>query len=76
MQVYKAPLNDYKFLVKDFLNSRIADSIFKNSDLNTDDLDMILQEAAKLCEETLLPINQSGDSEDLEKILTNLFKIN
>ena len=63
MQVYKAPLNDYKFLVKDFLNSRIADSIFKNSDLNTDDLDMILQEAAKLCEETLLPINQSRDSE-------------
>ena len=63
MQVYKAPLNDYKFLVKDFLNSGIADSVFKNSDLNTDDLDMILQEAAKLCEETLLPINQSGDSE-------------
>mgnify|MGYP001178624385 CR=1 FL=1 len=63
MQVYKTPLKDYKFLIKDFLNSGLTDSVFKNSDLNTQDLDMILEEAAKLCEETLLPINQSGDNE-------------
>ena len=63
MQVYKAPLKDYKFLIKDFLNSGSTDSVFKNSDLNPQDLDMILEEAAKLCEEILLPINQSGDIE-------------
>ena len=63
MQVYKAPIKDYQFLIKDFLKSESLDSIFKNSDLNIDDLNMILEEAAKLCEETLLPINQLGDME-------------
>ena len=63
MQVYKAPIKDYQFLIKDFLDSGSLDSVFKNSDLNIDDLSMILDEAAKLCEETLLPINQLGDME-------------
>ncbi|SVB95512.1 uncharacterized protein METZ01_LOCUS248366, partial [marine metagenome] len=63
MQVYKAPLRDYRFLIKDFLNLSSADSILKHSDLNTEDLEMILEEAAKLCENTLLPLNQSGDEE-------------
>ncbi len=63
MQVYKAPLKDYKFLIKEFLNSNDLESVFNNSDLSLDDLDMILEEAAKLCEETLLPLNQSGDLE-------------
>ena len=63
MQVYKAPLKDYKFLIKDFLNSGSTDLVFKNSDIEQSDLEMILDEAAKLCEEILLPINQSGDEE-------------
>jgi Acyl-CoA dehydrogenases len=63
MQIYKAPIKDYQFLIKDFLNSGSLDSVFENSDLNIDDLSMILEEAAKLCEETLLPINQIGDME-------------
>ena len=46
MQVYKAPIRDYQFLIKDFLNSESLDPIFKKSDLNTEDLDMILEEAA------------------------------
>ena len=63
MQVYKAPINDYKFLIKDFLNSNISESILQKSDLNIEDINMILEEAAKMCEDTLLPINQSGDIE-------------
>ena len=63
MQVYKAPLKDYKFLIKDFLNTTSTDLVFKNSDIDQNDLDMILDEAAKLCEEVLLPINQSADAE-------------
>ena len=31
MQVYKAPLKDYKFLIKDFLNSSLSESVLKNS---------------------------------------------
>ena len=63
MQVYKAPLKDYKFLIKDFLNTTSRDQLFKNSDIDQNDLNMILDEAAKLCEEVLLPINQSADEE-------------
>ena len=63
MQVYKAPLRDYRFIIKDFLRSSSHNSIFKNSELNEEDLDMILEEASKLCENTLLPLNQSGDEE-------------
>ena len=63
MQVYKAPLKDYKFLIKDFLNSSSTDLLFKNSGIDQSDLEMILDEAAKLCEEILLPINQSADTE-------------
>ena len=63
MQVYKAPLKDYKFLINDFLNSSSTDLVFKNSDIEQNDLEMILDEAAKLCEKILLPINQSGDEE-------------
>ncbi len=63
MQVYKAPLKDYKFLIKDFLNYGLSETILKNSETEIDDLDMVLEEAAKLCEEILLPLNQIGDSE-------------
>ena len=63
MQVYKAPLKDYKFLIKDFLNYGSTDLLFKKSDIDQSDLEMILDEAAKLCEEILLPINQSADTE-------------
>ena len=63
MQVYKAPLKDYKFLIKDFLNSSSTDLLFKNSGIDQSDLEMILDEAEKLCEEILLPINQSADTE-------------
>ena len=63
MQVYKAPLKDYKFLIKDFLNSSLSEVVLNNSETEIEDLDMILEEAAKLCEEILLPLNQIGDSE-------------
>ena len=63
MQVYKAPLNDMKFLCKDFRYDGGFDIIFQNSDFEISDLDLILDQAARFCEEELLPINQSGDGE-------------
>ena len=56
MQIYKAPINDFHFLLNDFLN-------FSNSDYEISDLQMVIEEAAKICEETLLPLNQTGDLE-------------
>ena len=63
MQIYKAPLNDIKFLLNNFLDLSNHQYILSNSDLEISDLEMVIDEAAKICEETLLPLNQSGDLE-------------
>ncbi len=63
MQSYKAPLNDIKFILEDFLNSGASDLLFKESELEIEDFNFILEEASKFCEEILLPLNQSGDKE-------------
>ena len=62
MQVYKTPLREYKFLLEDF-QMCIRDRILTDRSLEIDDLLMILEEGSKMCEETLLPLNITGDSE-------------
>ena len=71
MQVYKAPLKDYKFLIKDFLNLGSSDLISNNYDIEQSDLEMILEQAAKLCEEKKLQTCILRDLRHLLKI-TNL----
>ena len=63
MQIYKAPLNDIKFLINDFLKLSKEDPIIAKKDLEINDLELVIEEAAKICEETLLPLNQVGDQE-------------
>ena len=63
MQIYKAPLNDIKFILNNFLDLSNNHSILSNSEFEISDLEMVIDQAAKICEETLLPINQSGDLE-------------
>ena len=63
MQIYKAPLNDIKFLIKDFLKLSKEDPIIAKKDLEITDIELVIEEAAKICEETLLPLNQVGDQE-------------
>ena len=63
MQIYKAPLNDIKFLINDFLKLSKEDPIIAKKDLEINDLELVIEEAAKICEETLLPLNQIGDQE-------------
>ena len=63
MQIYKAPLNDIKFILNDYLDLSNKESILFNSEFEISDLEMVLEEAAKICQEMLLPINQSGDLE-------------
>ncbi len=63
MQTYKAPLNDMKFILEDFLNSGTSNFLLKESELEIEDFNFILEEASKFCEEILLPLNQSGDKE-------------
>jgi butyryl-CoA dehydrogenase len=63
MQVFNSPLNDMKFLLKDFLNSEHLELILENNDFEISDLNLVLEQASGFCENNLLPINQSGDSE-------------
>ena len=63
MQIYKAPLNDIKFILNDFLDLQKNNLFLSKSEYEVSDLEMVIDEAAKICEETLLPINQSGDLE-------------
>ncbi len=63
MQVYEAPLRDMKFV----LNELHADDGFGGlealAEFTPDLTDAILEEAAKVAQEVLLPLNRSGDIE-------------
>ena len=62
MQVYKTPIREYRFLLEDFLDLNTS-KVLKDRSLETDDLLMIIEEASKMCEETLLPLNATGDND-------------
>ncbi len=63
MPVYKAPLENMKFVLHEVLNAHELSSLPGCEDATPDMIDSILDEAAKLCEEVFFPINQSGDVE-------------
>ena len=64
MPVYKAPLDDMRFVLNDVLGYEAAVAGLEGYEEATPDLvDAILEEAAKLCENELLPLNLSGDAE-------------
>ena len=42
MQIYKAPLNDIKFLINDFLKISKEDPIIANKDLEVNDLELVI----------------------------------
>ena len=67
MQVYKTPIREYRFLLEDFLKLN-SSKVLTDRSLEVDDLLMIIEEASKMCEETLLPLNAVGDSEGLSLI--------
>ena len=64
MPVYKAPLDDMRFVLNDVLGYEAAVAGLEGYEEATPDLvDAILEEAAKLCENELLPLNLPGDAE-------------
>ena len=64
MPVYKAPLDDMRFVLNDVLGYDANVAGLDGYDEATADLvDAILEEAAKLCENELLPLNLPGDAE-------------
>jgi alkylation response protein AidB-like acyl-CoA dehydrogenase len=63
MPIYRAPVDDYRFLFNEFLAVEKHRDLPGFTDLSPDLIDDILTNAGKFCEEVLHPLNQSGDAE-------------
>ncbi len=63
MPVYQAPLENLKFVLHEVLGAEKLSELPGYQDATPDLIDSILEEAAKICEEVLFPLNQSGDKE-------------
>ncbi|MBV8576389.1 MAG: acyl-CoA dehydrogenase family protein, partial [Acetobacteraceae bacterium] len=63
MQTYKAPLRDMRFVLHELHDSTSLSGLPGLGDMSPDLYDSVLDEAAKLVEGVLLPLNMSGDEE-------------
>ena len=63
MPVYNAPMENIKFILHDVLGAEQLTEIPGFEDATPDLINQILEEGAKICENTLFPLNQSGDAE-------------
>jgi len=63
MPTYKAPLRDMRFVLYELMDGENITSLKGYEDFTRDLIDPVLEEAAKICEEVLQPINRSGDEE-------------
>lgn len=63
MPIYNAPMEDIKFVLHDVLGAEKLTEIPDFAEASPDLIDQILEEGAKICEEVLFPLNQSGDEE-------------
>ena len=63
MPSYKAPLDEIRFLLEDVLNVSQLAALPGYEDITPDVFLAVIDEGARLCEEVLAPINQTGDAE-------------
>ncbi len=63
MPMYKAPLEDINFVLNDVLNAQTLTQLPGYEDASPDLIQSVLEEAAKLCENELQPLNRTGDEE-------------
>ncbi len=63
MPVYRAPVDDMKFIINELLELETLKDIPQFDELTPDLVDDVLTNAAKFAEEVLQPLNQSGDEE-------------
>jgi alkylation response protein AidB-like acyl-CoA dehydrogenase len=63
MQTYSAPLRDMQFVLHEVEGMQDLFALPAFTDFNAELIDSVLEEAARLCTEVLLPINASGDEE-------------
>ena len=63
MTTYKAPLREYRFVLRELFDVGELAKLPGYEDATPDLLEPVLEEGAKLCEEVLFPLNRSGDEE-------------
>src|SRR5205809_774319 len=62
MASYKAPLREIQFVLNEVLNARQLAALPGYSDATTETIDGLLNEAAKLFEQQLAPLNAGADA--------------
>ena len=63
MASYSAPLRDMRFVYHELFDSSDISALPGFEEATPDLIDTVLEEAAKVCENELFPINRSGDEE-------------
>jgi len=63
MANYTAPLRDMRFVMNEFLDAGKLTELPGYEEMTPDLIDAVLEEAAKVCQEVLHPLNRSGDEE-------------
>jgi len=63
MPAYKAPLRDMRFVLNEIADPARLRALPGCEEVGPDLIDPVLEEAAKLCEEVLFPLNRPGDEE-------------
>jgi alkylation response protein AidB-like acyl-CoA dehydrogenase len=63
MPTYKAPLDDIRFILTEVLDVEQLSKLPGYEEATPDVLLAVLEEGAKLCEDVVAPLNQSGDAE-------------
>lgn len=65
MPIYKAPIRDFEFVLKDYLGLEQHQDVAGIAEVGDDLQAAILGEGARFCEEVLFPLNQKGDRQGL-----------
>ena len=63
MPTYQAPLRDFRFVLHELLQVGKYQNLPAFAEAPPDIIDAVLEEGAKVCEEVIFPLNQSGDEE-------------
>ncbi len=66
MPQYHAPIRDFEFVLKELLEIEKHKHLKGFNEIDNNLIDSLLTEGAKLCEEVLFPLNQSGDKEGVK----------
>lgn len=63
MPTYKTPIDNIRFVLHEVLDASQLSKLPGYEEATPDIIDQVIEEGAKICEQVLFPLNQSGDAE-------------